>query len=53
MDQRPAPDFADRVISAIVKKLEANRAVIARSSFGRVTWRKRNKEIEIDLEPKL
>ncbi len=53
MEQRPAPNFADRIISAIVEKLEANRTVIARSPFGRITWRKRNKEIEVDLEPKL
>ena len=54
MEQRPAPDWADRLIKAIMQKLETHRPIIARSFYGRVTWRKqKNGEIEIDLEPKL
>jgi hypothetical protein len=47
-------EMADRLMNAIVVKLEVNKAVIARSRFGRLTWRRQsNGEIEIDLEPKL
>ena len=46
----------DQLIDAIVKKLEANRAVLGRSiHYGRISWRLDRKagEIEVDFEPKL
>jgi hypothetical protein len=46
----------DHLIKVIVKKLEANRAVLERSiHHGRLSWRssKKNGEIDVDLELKL
>ncbi|MDA1220269.1 MAG: hypothetical protein O2909_12680 [Chloroflexi bacterium] len=46
----------DHLIETIVKKLEANRAVLEQSiHYGRITWRLSRKggEIEVDFEPKL
>jgi hypothetical protein len=46
----------DHLIEIIVKKIEANRAVLVRSvQHGRLSWRfnKKNGEIEVDLELKL
>ncbi len=47
--------LVDQLVEAIKQKLEANRGVLLRSlDYGRLTWRKRrNGELEIDLEPKL
>ncbi len=46
----------DHLIEAIVKKLEANRAVLEKSLYyGRISWRlgKKDGELEVDFEPKL
>ena len=54
-ERRLSEEAADRLISAIMEKLRANRKIIAQSlEYGRLQWRKqRNGEIEINLEPKL
>jgi hypothetical protein len=48
-------ESADELISAIVRKLEAKRAVLQQSpDYGRLTWRRRqNGELEVNLEPEL
>ena len=46
----------EELISAIAKKLVGNRDILKKSlNFGRLTWRRdrKNRVIEIDLEPKL
>jgi len=50
---RTGGDTAELVIAAILKKLEANRDVVGKSSYGRLSWRRSKGEIEIYLEPKL
>ena len=46
----------EELITAIGKKLVGNREILKKSlNFGRLTWRRdrKNRVIEIDLEPKL
>ena len=44
----------DRLIESIQQKLEANRAVLARSKgFGKLTWRLKKERFEIRLQPDL
>jgi len=56
MKERQSSEVSvDRLIDAIMQKLKANQAILAKSlRFGRLVWRKpKDGEFEIDLEPKL
>ena len=56
MEQRQSSAVSvDRLIDAIMQKLKANQATLAKSlGYGRLVWRKqKDGDIEIDLEPKL
>ena len=53
MEERQSSGAAvDRLIDAIMEKLKANRAILAKSlPFGRLVWRKqKNGEFEIKLQ---
>ncbi len=55
MENGQSLEVADRIIVAIMKKLNAQRLLIAQSArWGRLVWRSRKGgEVEIDLELKL
>lgn len=56
MKERQSSEVSvDRLIDAIMQKLKANQAILAKSlRYGRLVWRKpKDGDIEIDLEPKL
>ena len=56
MEQRQSSEVAvDRLIDAIMEKVNANKAILAKSlGYGRLIWRQRGDgKIEIHLEPKL
>ena len=44
----------DKLIEAIIGKLQANRAILAKSRHhGRLSWRTSNGVIDVKLEPEL
>ena len=44
----------DQLIETVVKKLQANRHVLQKSpDYGRLIWRRKKGELEIDLELKI
>jgi hypothetical protein len=52
-DQTGAKSF-DTLTKALAAKMHANRAVIERARFIRITLRREaNGEVEVDIEPKL
>jgi hypothetical protein len=53
MQEGRSLDVADRIISAINKKLEANRDFLAKSTSGEVTWRIRDGKVEVYIRPKI
>ncbi len=55
MEDGRSLEVADRIISVIMKKLQAQRSLVAQSpKWGRVVWRSRKGgEIEVDLETKV
>ena len=55
MNYRPNNIAAvDKLIEALLKKLQSNREVLQKSpDYGRLIWRRKNGEIEIDLELKI
>jgi hypothetical protein len=44
---------SERIISAVSKKLEANRQLLGRSRNGHVKWRVVGNKVEVDLQPTL
>lgn len=53
MNQDETPTV-EQLIEAISKKLQANRNVVARSiAYGRVSWRLKNGNVELDVELKI
>jgi hypothetical protein len=45
--------MADRIIRAIMDKLEANRTHLAKANSGQVTWRIKDDEVEVFIQPKI
>ena len=53
MDGGRDTGMPDRIIRAINKKLEANRTHLAKATSGQVTWRIKNDEVEVYIQPKI
>ena len=54
MTQQPRTQSFDAVTRALAAKMHANREVIDRATFLRITVRKEpNGEVEVNIEPKL
>ena len=52
--QRNYDSPVDQLIATVVKKLQANRDVLQKSpNYGRLIWRRKKGELEIELELKI
>jgi hypothetical protein len=53
-DQPANMDDFETLVEAIESKLRSQKDVVRRSmSYGRIVWRQKGRQIEVDLEPRI